>query len=96
MSVEKMVACLAGILQQQSNEIRMLKVITVALGSLWMEQWAREGMSDEEIRNKYEQLVRDAEKKGPPFDPENKVAKEIEEILAYLNLMEAKEKETPS
>jgi hypothetical protein len=96
MNVEKMIACLAGILQKQSNEIRTLKVTTIALGSLWLEQWTQEGMSEDEIREKYAQLLRNAEERGPSYDPENAISKEIDEILAYLNLVETKEKETPN
>ena len=92
MTVEKIVACLAEILQKQSNEIRTLKVMTVALGSLWMEQMAREGMSVEQVQAKYEQLLRDAEAKGPPHDPENKISTEIEEILENLDLLEKQQR----
>lgn len=80
-------AALMEILQKQSNSIRTLETLTVALGETLRKVAEEMGMEYEEFHKLFQESLSAAGKSEPPSNYLN-VAKEIEETVELLRLLE--------
>jgi hypothetical protein len=89
---EKVLASLVGILQKQENSIRTLKILNVALGDMIRKVAERSGLQFEEVEKLFQDSLSDAAASEPQHHRQD-IAKEIEETMDELNLLEKQAKE---
>lgn len=89
---EKFLASLVGILQKQANSIRTLKIMNIALGDVIRKVAERSGLQYEEVERLFQESLSDAAASEPQHHRQD-IAKEIEETMDELNLLEQQAKE---
>ena len=89
---EKVLASLIQILQKQANYIRTLKLMHVALSDVVRKVAERSGLEYEEFEKLVNESLSDAQKSEPQHRRED-IAREIEETIDELNLLERQTKE---
>jgi hypothetical protein len=88
---ENILASLIGILQKHANAIRKLQVANIVLMESARQQAIQNGENVEEFEKRLLASLSSVEKNAP--HPLPNVAKEIEETIDELNLLEQKAKE---
>ena len=85
---DKIFTSLLSILQKQANAIRGLKELNIVLGDLLRQSEERAGVPYEEFEKRFQESLSTVRESGPAHDWHQGVAKEIEEAIDELNLLE--------
>lgn len=93
---EKILDSLIKILQKHTNAIRKMTELNIALGDLLRQSEERAGVPYEEFEERLQASLENAGVAGPPHDWYQGVAREIEETLDLMNILETQRKETPN
>ncbi len=85
---EKILGSLIQILQKHANAIRGLKELNITLADLLRQSEERAGVPFEEFEKRFQETLATVRESGPAFDWHLGVAKEIEETVEMLSVLE--------